>query len=176
MGCLTNGYSTPEATALLGEVFSFFNISLKGLSPSFCSRYLGIPDSAAVIRTIRQLAAHRHVEVVTPVVESENDTELDQMADILADINPEMPWHVFRLLPTYKMSEESYPSIAALNDKLEAQRQRLPHIYFHNFIGSEWVDTLCPECGAVVISRFSMPIVSAGASSMVTPSIVIFTT
>jgi len=156
MGCLTNGYTTPEAAEQLGDIFSFLNISLKGLSPDFCRRYLGIPDSEPVIRTIRQLAKRCHVEVATPVIESENDHELDQMADILADINPEIPWHAFRLLPTHKMTGQKYPNITALNDKLEALRKRLPHIYFHNFIGSEWVDTHCPDCGAVVITRFSL--------------------
>jgi pyruvate formate lyase activating enzyme len=156
MGCLTNGYGTPEAVELLGEIFSFVNVSLKGLSPDFCASYLGIPDSGPVVRAIRQLAGHCHVEVTTPVIESVNDQELPAMADILADIGPETPWHVFRLLPTYKMSKEHYPSIDALNAKLEDLRTRLPHIYFHNFIGSEWVDTHCPACGATVITRHSL--------------------
>jgi len=156
MGCLTNGYGTPEAVELLGEIFSFVNVSLKGLSPEFCQRYLGIPDSAPVVRTIRQLATHCHVEVTTPVIESDNDHELSAMADILASVGRETPWHVFRLLPTYKMSKESYPSIDALNAKLEDLRERLPNIYFHNFIGSQWVDTRCPDCGEMVISRHSL--------------------
>jgi len=156
MGCLTNGYATPEAAELLADVFSFVNISLKGLSPDFCSRYLGIPDCAPVIRSIRHLATRCHVEVTTPIIESENDGELDQMADVLAGINPEIPWHAFRLLPTHRMSDQQYPSITELNGKLETLRKRLPHIYFHNFIGSEWVDTHCPDCGAAVITRFSL--------------------
>lgn len=156
MGCLTNGYATPEATARLGDIFSFCGISLKGLSPSFCSRFLGMPDSGPVVRSIRQLAATNHVEVITPVIESENDHELPEMAAILAGINPEIPWHIFRLLPTYKMSKDRYPSIDALNAKLEGLRETLPNIYFHNFIGSTWVDTHCPDCGATVITRFSL--------------------
>jgi pyruvate-formate lyase-activating enzyme len=156
MGCLTNGYATPEATALLGDVFSFFNVSLKGLSPEFCGRFLGIADSAPVIRTIGQLSARAHVEVTTPVIEGENDQELDQMADILAGIHPETPWHIFRLLPTHKMSQENYPSIENLSARLDGLRRRLPNIYFHNFIGSQWVDTRCPDCGALLISRFSL--------------------
>ncbi len=156
MGCLTNGYSTPMATELLGEVFSFFNVSLKGLNPDFCRRYLGIPSSAPIVENIRRLASTRHVEVTTPVVESENDQELDRMADILTGIDPHIPWHIFRLLPVHKMSTRGYPGIEALNDKLESLRPRLPYLYFHNFIGSRWVNTSCPGCGRTVITRHSL--------------------
>ena len=99
MGCLTNGYATPEATALLGTIFSFINVSLKGLSSRFCGDSLGIADSAPVVRNIRELAGRCHVEVTTPVIDGENDHELDQMAEIIAAIDPDIPWHVFRLLP-----------------------------------------------------------------------------
>jgi len=156
MGCLTNGYATSEGLEMLADVFSFVNVSLKGLAPEFCQRYLGIPDSGPVVRAISQLSKRCHVEVTTPIIESENEGELGQMADILAGINPEIPWHAFRLLPTYKMSDQQYQSISELNGTLEALRKRLPHIYFHNFIGSEWVDTHCPDCGAPVITRFSL--------------------
>jgi len=156
MGCLTNGYATPEATALLGDIFSFCNVSLKGLSPRFCRDNLGIADSAPVIRNIRELARTGHVEVTTPVIEGENDHELDDMAAILADIDPDIPWHVFRLLPTHKMSNHEYPSIEGINGRLETLRERLPYLYFHNFIGSEWVATRCPGCGAEVITRHSL--------------------
>jgi hypothetical protein len=96
------------------------------------------------------------VEVTTPVVESENDQELDRMADILTGIDPHIPWHIFRLLPVHKMSTRGYPGIEALNDKLESLRPRLPYLYFHNFIGSRWVNTSCPGCGRTVIPRHSL--------------------
>jgi len=156
MGCLTNGYATTLGTRLLGEIFSFVNVSLKGLNAAFCEKYLGIADSSPVIRNIRELAAHCHVEVTTPVIESENDHELDQMAAILADIDPLIPWHVFRLLPVYKMSNDKYPGIESLNAKLVEHRKTLPYIYFHNFIGSPWVNTTCPACGQTVITRHSL--------------------
>lgn len=156
MGCLTNGYATEGATELLADIFSFFNVSLKGLSPDFCRKYLGTRDSEPVVRFIRRLARDRHVEVTTPVIESGNDQELDRMADILADIDPEIPWHVFRLLPEHKMNGANYQNVAAINAGLEHSRQRLPYLYLHNFIGSEWVNTVCPACGETVIERFSM--------------------
>ena len=54
------------------------------------------------------------------------------------------------------MKGAEYPNIHAIDSALQSARRRLPYIYFHNFVGSEWVNTLCPACGTVVIERFSL--------------------
>ena len=156
MGCLTNGYATEESIELLASIFSFFNVSLKGLSPRFNRKYIGVETSKPVLRNIRRLAQDRHIEITTPIIEEVNDGEIDAMADFLAGVDPEIPWHVFRLLPEDEMNGDKYPNIQAINASLNSARKKLFYIYFHNFVGSEWVNTLCPACGSVVIERFSM--------------------
>ncbi|MDD2335925.1 MAG: radical SAM protein [Geobacteraceae bacterium] len=156
MGCLTNGYTTPEATELLASVFSFFNISLKGLADDFNRDCIGIPSAEPILRTIRRLAETHHIEVTTPVIQGANDHELDDIARFISDVDAEIPWHVLRLLPEDEMKDAAYPDIERINKKLHSARKNLPYIYFHNFVGSEWVDTLCPECAAPVIKRFSL--------------------
>lgn len=156
MGCLTNGYTTIETTELLSSIFSFFNISLKGLSPDFSKTYVGIESSEAVLRNIEQLAQTRHVEVTTPIIKGANDSEIDTIAGFLAGVDPKMPWHVFRLLPEDEMKGAEYPEIQTIESSLQPAREKLPYIYFHNFIGSDWVNTLCPACGSDVIKRFSL--------------------
>ena len=156
MGCLTNGYATAEAIELLASIFSFFNVSLKGLSSAFNNAYIGIASSKPVLRTIRRLAQNRHVEVTTPVIQGTNDNEIDAIAEFLAGLDPEIPWHVFRLLPEDEMKSAEYPNIHAIDAALQSARKRLHYVYFHNFVGSEWVNTVCPACGSVVIERFSL--------------------
>ncbi len=156
MGCLTNGYATEEATELLASMFSFFNVSLKGISPAFHQEYIGIDSAEPVLRNIRRLSRDRHVEVTTPVIQGANDGEIGAMADFLAGVDPETPWHVFRLLPEDEMKDAGYPSIQSIDEALRSARKKLSYIYFHNFVGSEWVNTLCPECGRVLIERFSL--------------------
>ncbi len=156
LGCLTNAYTTEESTEMLASIFSFFNIGLKGLSPAFNRDFIGITSVEPILRNIRRLAATRHVEVTTPIIESINDNELGEMARFLADVDPEIPWHVFRLLPEDEMKESCYPDIETIAGALESVRSILPYVYFHNFVGSEWVNTHCPGCGALVIERFSL--------------------
>ncbi len=156
MGCLTNGYTTVESTELLASVFSFFNVSLKGISVDFNRTYIGITYSEPVLRNIRRLARNRHVEITTPIIQGANDHEIDTIAAFIAEVDREIPWHVFRLLPEDEMKDAEYPDIQAIDSALQSARKRLPYVYFHNFVGSEWVNTLCPACGSVVVERYSL--------------------
>ncbi len=156
MGCLTNGYSTPEATELLASIFTFFNISLKGLADEFNRGCIGIHSAQPILRTIRRLAETHHIEVTTPVIQGANDHELDEIARFIADVDPEIPWHVLRLLPEDEMKGAEYPDIERIDRALHGARKRLPYLYFHNFVGSQWVDTLCPNCATPVVERFSL--------------------
>lgn len=156
LGCLTNAYTTEEGTELLASIFDFFNIGLKGISSDFHKAYIGVRDVAPILRNIRRLAAIRHVEVTTPVIQGVNDHELEDIAAFLAGIDPELPWHVFRLLPEHEMKDASYPSIEGINAALDSARRRLANVYFHNFVGSDWVNTHCPHCGHTVIERISL--------------------
>lgn len=156
MGCLTNAYGTEETTECLADLFSFFNISLKGFSEAFHREYIGIKSPDPIFRNIRRLAETCHVEITTPVIQDANDHELGEIAAFLEDTDPQIPWHVFRLLPEHDMKQEVYPRIEKIVDILGSLRERLPYVYFHNFVGSDWVNTLCPQCGTEVIGRFSL--------------------
>ncbi|NLW92546.1 MAG: radical SAM protein [Syntrophomonadaceae bacterium] len=156
MGCLTNAYMTEEASDIIASIFSFINISLKGMAAEFYREYIGIKDGQPILRNIKRLARTNHIEVTVPVIQTINDHELDEMAGFLAEIDRDIPFHVFRLLPEYKMKDCEYPSIDRINESLMLVREKLNYVYFHNFVGSDWVNTVCPDCGAEVIERLSL--------------------
>jgi len=156
LGCLTNGYGTPESTELLASVFSFIGFGLKGFSDAIYREYMGIPRITPILRNLYRLARLCHLEVITPVIQGVNESQLDEMAAFLAELGQENPWHVFRLLPEHEMKDCAYPSIDGINNSLHSARKRLSYVYFHNFVGSDWVNTHCPTCGSLAIERFSL--------------------
>ncbi len=156
MGCLTNAFTTEESTKMLASIFDFINIGLKGFRSEFYRKYIGVKSVGPILRNIETLAKIRHVEVTTPIIQGVNDHDINDIAAFLSEIDPEIPWHVFRLLPEHEMKTSRYPSIDKINEGLDFARERLSYVYFHNFVGSEWVNTICPECQSVVIERFSL--------------------
>lgn len=155
VGCLTNGYMTENCATVLKDHVSFINISLKSLTSSFYRNYAGVPDVKPVLRNIRTLAENCHVELTTPIVQGVNDHEIDAMAEFIAGIDKDIPWHVFRLLPEHRMAGEKAPDVRNIDKQLDYARSILPYVYFSNFVGSKRLNTLCPACGEVVIERVS---------------------
>lgn len=156
LGCLANLYNTEESLELLASIFDFFNVGLKGFTSDFYREYIGVRSIDPVLRNLKRMAAARHVEVTTPIIQGVNDGDLASIAAFLAGIDKEIPWHVFRLLPEHKMKGVEYPSIDEISRQIEAVRGGLSYVYFHNFVGSDWVNTVCPRCGRDVIERFSL--------------------
>ena len=117
MGCLTNGYTTVESTELLASIFSFFNVSLKGISARF-------QQNVYRHQLFRARAAHYQAAGTRPACGSndahrsrgQTTTRSIAIADFLAGVDPEIPWHVFRLLPEDEMKGAEYPSIQAIDE------------------------------------------------------------
>jgi len=156
LGVLTNGYVPAEIAEQMAQQLAFVSVSLKGFSDAFYQRYAGVPSVRPVLRTIEILSRRTHLEVVTPIVQSVNDEDIPAMADFIAGLDRNIPWHLFRLLPEYKMATYERPSIEALDLKLQQVREKLHFVYLGNFVGSQWVSTCCPACGALAIERISL--------------------
>lgn len=156
VGVLTNGYMAAEVAVEMGKAFRFVNVSLKAISDAFYREHAGVPNHEVVVRNIEILHKYTHVEVSTPIVQGLNDADIPAIARFIASVDREMAWHVFRLLPEYKMADRERPRIQDVNAALEEARQLLPFVYFANFVGSQWVSTLCPQCHNVVIERINL--------------------
>lgn len=153
VGVSTNGFMTEEACQLMIENFDFFNVSLKSISTDFYKKEMGLFSVEPILRNIREIAKSRHIEITTPIVANKNQDEILKIADFISSIDKNIVWHVFRLVEENLSTAEDVPDVAFVAEAVEKAREKLNYIYFGNFIGSNWVDTVCPNCKEVVIER-----------------------
>lgn len=147
-GCVNDGPAR-EVLALADGV----NVDLKSFSRETYLNVLG-GNLAAVLNFLRvSVELGVHLEVTTLVVPGLNDSqaELDGCRDFLADLSPDIPWHLSAYHPAYKWT-------AAPTDggflKAAARRaaERLRYVYLGN-LGEEESNTPCAACGAVLVRR-----------------------
>jgi len=95
---------------------------------------------------------------VTLVVPGFNDSqaELREVAEFLASVSADIPWHVTAFHPDYKMSDRDRTTAETLLYAAAAGRAAgLRYVYAGNIPGhvGGYENTYCPDCGAVVIER-----------------------
>ncbi len=104
-GFVSNGNATPEVLEFIRPYVDLYKVDLKGFDDRNYRKLGGVLDN--VLGTIRLLKKMDFwVEVVTLVVPGLNDgdEELKQIADFIAGLSCDIPWHVTAFHPDYKMT------------------------------------------------------------------------
>jgi pyruvate formate lyase activating enzyme len=158
-GYVSNGNATPEVIAYLRPWVDLFKVDLKGFDDRRYRKLGGVLKT--VLDTIEALVADGFwVEVVTLVVPGFNDgaEELRSIAEFLAGVSVDLPWHVTAFHPDYRMDgpeqRRTPPSTLARAHDL-GKEAGLRHVYAGNLPGGvgEMENTRCPGCGATLITR-----------------------
>jgi pyruvate formate lyase activating enzyme len=152
----SNGYLTSEAIALVADCLEAVNIDLKGFDDGYYQRVCGArlqPVCAAIAEL------HRRgiwVEVTTLIIPGVNDStaELSALTGFLAEISPDIPWHVWRFHPDYRMTSVPWTHVADIERAIRIGRAAgLRYVYAGNIPGDPNQHTSCPGCGALLIER-----------------------
>jgi pyruvate formate lyase activating enzyme len=152
---VTNGFMTSEALETINPYLDACNVDLKSFREDFYKRICHgrlqpVLDS---IRRIKQLGIW--LEITTLVIPDQNDSdkELDDIARFIAGVDPNIPWHISRFHPDYKLTDSRPTPLAVLKKAYSlGQQNGLRYIYIGNVPG-ESADTLCPNCQKTVIRR-----------------------
>ena len=126
---VSNGCAEAAVVEELAPLVDAANIDLKGPSQAYYDWVGG--DFAAVCRTIRTLhAAGCHVEATTLVVPGRNDADgdVDAVASFLASVSPDIPLHVTRFFPRFRMSDASPTPVEAIHRLVAVARRRLNRV------------------------------------------------
>lgn len=152
---VTNGFMTGEA---LNEARSFLdaaNVDLKSFRDDYYRKVCkGRLDP--VLKSIAKMREHQvWVEVTTLIVPGLNDSdeELKGIAGFLAGLDVNIPWHISRFHPQYKMSGASSTPMETLNRAYQIGKEAgLRFVYQGNVIG-KGNHTYCYNCDRLLIER-----------------------
>jgi pyruvate formate lyase activating enzyme len=153
---VTNGYITPEALAEIGPYLQAANIDLKGFSKDFYRRVCGA-SLDGVLDSIRlHCSLGIWIELTTLLIPDHNDSEseLRDMARFIAEINPNIPWHLSRFFPAYRLTNLEATAVKTLRRAREiGLEEGLRYVYLGNMPDGEGGNTHCLSCGDIVIGR-----------------------
>lgn len=153
---VTNGYMTAEALTAAQGWLDAANVDLKAFSNEFYHRHCGGALQPVLESIGRMVELGVWVEVTTLVIPGRNDSdeELRWVAQFLAGVSPDIPWHVSRFVPSYKVHDVPPTPVATLRRAREIGHEAgLRYVYLGNVPG-EGEDTLCPSCRRVLVRRY----------------------
>lgn len=151
---VTNGYMTKEALKTIQPYLDAANVDLKSFQEDFyikmCKGHLQpVLDS---IRHMKEIGIW--VEATTLIVPHQNDSqeELTKIARFIASVSIDIPWHISRFHPDYKLTDTSATPLELLRKAQQIGTQAgLRYVYLGNV--QEGSDTFCHKCQQLLIKR-----------------------
>ena len=129
---VTNGTIEEAPWRALLPLIDAVNIDLKGFTPEWYKRLGG--DLEAVKRSISLAVEQCHVEVTTLLIPGENDSkeEIKALAQWLASVDREIPLHLSRFFPRYRMIDKPPTPVERVYRLADAARAYLSFVYTGN--------------------------------------------
>ena len=152
---VSNGYMTEEAAREIAPYLDGINIDLKSFSDDFYRRHCGASLQPVLDTIERMVSLEVWVEVTTLVIPGWNvsEEELSWLAEFLRGVSPDIPWHISRFIPAYRVYDRPPTPVGTLRRAREIGLSAgLRYVYLGNVPG-EGEDTQCPGCGAILIRR-----------------------
>jgi pyruvate formate lyase activating enzyme len=159
---VTNGYMTAEAVEMIHPYLDAANVDLKAFSDRYYKELCGAKRKhvQATLKLMTKLGIF--VEVTTLIVPGLNDdpAELNDLAAFLAkQLGPQIPWHISRFHPTYKLTDRPSTPVKTLIMAREiGLAAGLRYVYTGNVPGDAGENTFCYRCGKIVIERWGFQV------------------
>ena len=131
---VTNGYFTPESLQYLSGLIDAVNVDMKFFNGKAYTSYCGakVKNILDNIKYFHKKGVH--VEVTTLVIPGLNDSEkeLTSIARFIASVSKDIPWHISRFFPVYKMLDRQITPISTLKLAEKIGKKYLKYVYVGN--------------------------------------------
>lgn len=152
---VTNGFMSKKAIEMIAPYLSAANIDLKFFKEDSYKKVCAgrLEPVLNSIRLLKKLGIW--VEVTTLIVPKQNDNEkeLKNIAEFIAELDKNIPWHISRFFPNYKFDD-----LSATGDRILKIAEKIGHIAGLNYVyvGNAYGwdnDTVCFGCKKSLIKR-----------------------
>jgi pyruvate formate lyase activating enzyme len=159
---VSNGNGTPQVLEYIHPWIDLYKVDLKSFDDRHYRQLGGrLQPILDTIQSLQRMGVW--LEIVTLLIPGFNDSddELRKLTAFLADVSPDIPWHVTAFHQDYKMTS---PADTRPEDLLRAaaigREAGLRYIYAGNLPGrvEGLEDTHCHQCGELLIQRYGYSI------------------
>ncbi len=129
---VTNGSASMEVLEEILPYTDAMNIDLKGFCEAYYRKLGG--DLETVKTFIRRAVKDCHVELTTLIVPGENDgiEEMEEEAGWIASLGKEIPLHISRFFPQYRMTDRRATDVGQIYRLTETAGKYLEHVFAGN--------------------------------------------
>lgn len=165
---VSNGFESKEALEKIHPYLDAINIDLKGFTDEFYKEICGARIEPVKENIKRTYEMGIWLEVTTLVIPGKNDStkELKAIADFIAGISKEIPWHVTAFYPQYKMMNVPPTPHETLEKAYKIGKNAgLKYVYTGNIPGLKGENTTCDKCGKDIIERYGLECISCNVDN-----------
>jgi pyruvate formate lyase activating enzyme len=160
---ISNGYMTFEMLDMINPYLDAINIDLKAFREKTYRIMMGARLQPVLdnLKKIKQLGIW--LEVTSLIIPGIND-DPEEMRDvanfIVAELGVDVPWHISRFFPCYKMKDVTSTPLKTLQTaKKIGYKESLNYVYIGNAVSDRNMYTKCPQCDYVLIERSGFGII-----------------
>ncbi len=163
-GFVSNGNGTTQVLEYLRPWIELYKVDLKSFDDRHYRQLGG--RLQPILDTIRRLHEMGFwVEIVTLTIQGFNDSddELTRLAEFLAGVSLDIPWHITAFHRDYKMTDPENTSAETLLRAAEiGKKAGLRYVYAGNLPGQvgDFENTHCPNCRELLIERYGYYVVN----------------
>ena len=170
---VTNGYMTQECLREIHPDLHAANVDLKAFTPRFYKEQCGakLEPVLKTLETMKEMGVW--LEVTTLLIPGLNDSskELRELAGFLVELDPDIPWHISRFHPTYRLTDVPSTPPQSIHRARDIGREAgLRYVYPGNLPGDEGEKTFCHQCGELLVDRFGFHVKSNSLKESRCPS------
>jgi pyruvate formate lyase activating enzyme len=160
---VSNGYMTSEMLEMIAPYLDAANIDLKAFRDKTYRHIIGARLQPVLdnLKKIKELGIW--LEVTSLIIPGINDDsqEIRDMASFVAtELGINVPWHISRFYPAYKMKDVPPTPLNTLQKAKETGLEAgLNYVYIGNTLNTGDMNTKCPQCGYMLIERMNFGII-----------------